>query len=62
MPKPTPAEVIRALKNNARAEAQERLDISLDIIDGLVKPLLEQGLVDLEDCDVRDLERLLRDS
>lgn len=61
MAKLTPEQVVRAFKRNAVAESKERLNVALDTIDGLVKPMLEQGLVDLEGVDEQDLERLFQD-
>jgi len=49
MIKLTPEEVVQSLKSIARKKAQEQLNTDLELIDSVVKPLLDQGLVQMSE-------------
>lgn len=55
-----PVDAVRAFRARACERAAERLSSELGTIDGLLVPLLEQGLVDLDGVTPEELEELLR--
>lgn len=56
----TAADVLAAFQRQAEREARELLEVRRGLIEGLVAPMLAQGLVDLEGVDSAQLEELFR--